>query len=120
MVTAGQGIGFAIPINTVRSVEQDLVAHRTVRRGGSAWDPGPPSGSGRRVRSEGRKGILVNRVVLGSPAERGRADGGHPGRLRKGPRTRGQGVPEAGRRDCAWFPGDARGSSARGNGWRRR
>jgi S1-C subfamily serine protease len=72
MVTAGQGIGFAIPINTVRSVEQDLVAHGTVRRG---W-----LGLGIQVLSpeladafgaKGEKGILVNRVVPVSPAERG-------------------------------------------------
>ena len=54
--------------------------------------------------AKGEKGILVNRVVPGSPAERGACGWGHPGRLRKGPRIRGQGVPEAGRRDGARFP----------------
>jgi Do/DeqQ family serine protease len=72
MVSAAQGIGFAIPINTVRSVEQDLVAHGTVRRGWlglgiQALLPDLADAFGAR----GEKGILVNRVVPGSPAERG-------------------------------------------------
>ncbi len=33
MVSSGQGIGFAIPINTVKAVEQELAAHGAVRRG---------------------------------------------------------------------------------------
>ena len=72
MVTAGQGIGFAIPINTVRSVEQDLVAHGTVRRGwlGLGIQVLPPELADA-FGAKGEKGILVNRVVPGSPAERG-------------------------------------------------
>ena len=72
MVTAGQGIGFAIPINTVRSVEQDLVAHGTVRRGwlGLGIQALPPELADA-FGAKGEKGILVNRVVPGSPAERG-------------------------------------------------
>jgi len=72
VVSAGQGIGFAIPINTVRTVEQDLVAHGTVRRGWlglgiQALLPELADAFG----AKGEKGILVNRVVSGSPAERG-------------------------------------------------
>jgi S1-C subfamily serine protease len=72
MVTAGQGIGFAIPINTVRSVEQVLVAHGTVRRGwlGLGIQVLPPELADA-FGAKGEKGILVNRVVPGSPSERG-------------------------------------------------
>jgi S1-C subfamily serine protease len=72
MVTAGQGLGFAIPINTVRSVEQDLVAHGTVRRGwlGLGIQILPPELADA-FGAKGEKGILVNRVVPASPAERG-------------------------------------------------
>jgi serine protease Do/serine protease DegQ len=72
MVTAGQGLGFAIPINTVRSVEQDLVAHGAVRRGwlGLGIQALPPELADA-FGAKGEKGILVNRIVPGSPAERG-------------------------------------------------
>jgi len=72
MVTTAQGIGFAIPINTVRSVEQDLVAHGTVRRGwlGLGIQALPPELADA-FGAKGEQGILVNRVVPGSPAERG-------------------------------------------------
>jgi len=72
MVSAGQGIGFAIPINTVMAVEKELAAHGAVRRG---W-----LGVGIQQLSpdlavafgvKGESGILVNRVVPGSPASRG-------------------------------------------------
>jgi serine protease Do/serine protease DegQ len=72
MVSAGQGIGFAIPINTVKSVEQELAAHGTVRRGWlgvgvQSLSPDLAEAFG----AKGEKGILVNRVVPGSPAEKG-------------------------------------------------
>jgi len=72
MYTSAQGIGFAIPINTVRSVEQALVAHGKVRRGWlglgtQALHPQLAEAFG----AKGEKGILVNHVVPGSPAERG-------------------------------------------------
>jgi serine protease Do len=71
-VSAAQGIGFAIPINTVRAVEQDLVAHGAVRRGwlGLGIQSLPPDLTDA-FGAKGEKGILVNRVVPGSPAERG-------------------------------------------------
>jgi len=72
MVSAGQGIGFAIPINTVMAVEKELAAHGAVRRG---WlgvgiqqlSPDLAEAFG----VKGESGILVNRVVPGSPAARG-------------------------------------------------
>ncbi len=72
MVTAGQGLGFAIPINTVRAVEQDLVAHGAVRRGwlGLGFQPLLPELADA-FGAKGEKGLLVNRVVPDSPAERG-------------------------------------------------
>ena len=72
VLTAGQGLGFAIPINTVRSVEQDLVAHGAVRRGwlGLGIQSLPPELADA-FGAKGEMGILVNRVVPGSPAERG-------------------------------------------------
>jgi len=72
MVSAAQGIGFAIPINTVKSVEQELAAHGAVRRG---WlGVGVQSLSADLAEAfgaKGEKGILVNHVVPGSPAEKG-------------------------------------------------
>jgi S1-C subfamily serine protease len=55
MVSAGQGIGFAIPINTVKTVEQELAAHGAVRRGWLGVGSSPsrrtsPRRSGRRGR----------------------------------------------------------------------
>jgi Do/DeqQ family serine protease len=72
MVSGGQGIGFAIPINTVLEIERELARTGTIRRG---W-----LGVGiQRLTSElaesfgvkGEKGVLVNRVVPESPASAG-------------------------------------------------
>ena len=70
MVSAGQGIGFAIPINTVKVVEQELVAHGAYRRGWlgisiQSLSPELAEAFG----AKGERGILLNRVVPGSPAE---------------------------------------------------
>jgi Do/DeqQ family serine protease len=72
MVSAGQGIGFAIPINTVKAVEQELAAHGAVRRGwlGVSIQPLTPD-LAEAFEVKGEKGMLVNRVVPGSPAEKG-------------------------------------------------
>jgi len=72
MVSAGQGIGFAIPIQTVKAVEQELAARGVVRRGWlgvgiQSLSPDLAEAFG----AKGEKGILVNRVVPGSPAEKG-------------------------------------------------
>ncbi|MBP2668278.1 MAG: peptidase [Deltaproteobacteria bacterium] len=72
MVSAGQGIGFAIPINTVKMVEQELAAHGAVRRGwlGAGIQSLSPD-LAEAFGAKGEKGILVNRVVPGSPAAKG-------------------------------------------------
>ncbi len=72
VVSAGQGIGFAIPINTVRAVEQELTAHGAVRRGwlGVGIQPLTPDLS-EAFGAKGEKGVLVNRILPGSPAEKG-------------------------------------------------
>ncbi|MEW6720506.1 MAG: Do family serine endopeptidase [Thermodesulfobacteriota bacterium] len=72
MMSSGQGIGFAIPINTVKAVEQVLAEYGTVRRGwlGVAIQQLTPD-LAEAFGAKGEKGILVNRVVPGSPAENG-------------------------------------------------
>jgi Do/DeqQ family serine protease len=77
MVSAGQGIGFAIPINTVMAVEQELARNGTIRRGWmgvgiQALTPELAESFG----AKGEKGILVNRVIPRSPAEKGGLRGG--------------------------------------------
>jgi Do/DeqQ family serine protease len=77
MVSAGQGIGFAIPINTVMAVERELARSGVVRRG---WlgvgiqALGPELAESFGVKGE--KGILINNVVPNSPADRGGLRGG--------------------------------------------
>ncbi len=77
MITAGQGIGFAIPINTVLAVERELARNGTIRRG---W-----LGVGIQVLTpelaesfgvKGEKGVLVNRVFADSPAKSAGLRGG--------------------------------------------
>ena len=72
MVSSGQGLGFAIPINTVKEVEQKLTLHGAVRRGwlGVAVQP-LTSDLAEAFGVKGEKGILVNRVVPASAAEKG-------------------------------------------------
>ena len=72
MVSSGQGLGFAIPINTVKEVEQKLTLHGTVRRGwlGVAIQP-LTSELAEAFGVKGEKGVLVNRVVPASAAEKG-------------------------------------------------
>ncbi len=70
MVSGGQGIGFAIPINTVLEIERELARTGTIRRG---W-----LGVGIQLLTpelaesfgvKGEKGVLVNRVLPASPAD---------------------------------------------------
>jgi Do/DeqQ family serine protease len=69
MVSGGQGIGFAIPINTVLEIERELASTGMIRRG---WlgvgiqflTPDLAESFG----VKGEKGVLVNRVVPDSPA----------------------------------------------------
>lgn len=62
-----EGLGFAIPINRVRQVVQDLVQDGRVRRAwiGAEVEPVPTEGP-RRIRD-----VRIARVVPGSPADRG-------------------------------------------------
>jgi Do/DeqQ family serine protease len=77
MVSAGQGIGFAIPINTVMAVEQELARNGTIRRGWlGVGIQGLTPELAESFGAKGEKGILVNRVVPGSPAEKGGLRGG--------------------------------------------
>lgn len=72
MVSGGQGIGFAIPINTVLEIERELASTGAIRRG---WlgvgiqllTPELAESFGVR----GEKGVLVNRVIPESPAAAG-------------------------------------------------
>ena len=77
MVSGGQGIGFAIPINTVLEIERELARSGTIRRG---W-----LGVGIQILTpelaesfgvKGEKGVVVNRVLPGSPADAGGLRGG--------------------------------------------
>ncbi|MDA8123377.1 MAG: Do family serine endopeptidase [Deltaproteobacteria bacterium] len=77
IVSTGQGIGFAIPIGTVMSIEQELARNGSVRRGWlglgiQALTPDLAESFG----AKGEKGILVNRVAPGGPAEAGGLRGG--------------------------------------------
>jgi Do/DeqQ family serine protease len=77
MVSAGQGIGFAIPINTVLAIEQELARSGTVRRawlgvGIQALTPELAESFG----AKGEKGVLVNRVFPKSPASAAGLRGG--------------------------------------------
>jgi Do/DeqQ family serine protease len=77
IVSTGQGIGFAIPISTVMSIEQELARNGAVRRGWlgvgiQTLTPDLAESFG----AKGEKGILVNRVAPGGPAEVGGLRGG--------------------------------------------
>ncbi len=69
IVSGGQGIGFAIPINTVLEIERELASTGTIRRGWlgvgiQSLTPDLAESFG----VKGEKGVLVNRVVPDSPA----------------------------------------------------
>ncbi len=77
MMTAGQGIGFAIPINTVLAIERELARNGTIRRGWlgvgiQALTPELAESFG----VKGEKGVLVNRVFPDSPAKTAGVRGG--------------------------------------------
>jgi Do/DeqQ family serine protease len=77
MVSAGQGIGFAIPINTVMAIEQELARTGSIRRGwlGVGIQPLTPE-LAESFGAKGEKGILVSRVIPRSPAEKAGLRGG--------------------------------------------
>ncbi len=63
------GLGFAIPVNRVKHVTEDLLAHGTVRRPWIGLKPEIPQGQNQRESL--RAGVIVGAVVPGSPADRG-------------------------------------------------
>ncbi len=77
VITAGQGIGFAIPINTVLAVERELARNGTIRRGwlGVGIQPLTPD-LAESFGVKGEKGVLVNRVFPDSPAKAAGLRGG--------------------------------------------
>ena len=67
--TSGQGIGFAIPINLVRHVAEQLIAHGNVRRamlGVNLAEMTPEIAEGFGL--AGQKGVLIQKVMDGTPA----------------------------------------------------
>jgi serine protease Do len=62
------GLGFAIPVNRVKHVTEDLLAHGTVRRPWIGLKPEIPQGQIQRETL--RAGLVVGAVVPGSPADR--------------------------------------------------
>ncbi len=68
---SGQGIGFAIPINLARHVADQLIAHGVVKRammGVMLADLTPELADGFGI--PGRDGVVIQRVIAGSPAEK--------------------------------------------------
>jgi serine protease Do len=63
------GLGFAIPVNRVKHVTEDLLAHGTVRRPWIGLKPEIPVGQNQRESL--RSGVVVGAVVPGSPADKG-------------------------------------------------
>ncbi|GAB4363959.1 MAG: DegQ family serine endoprotease [Deltaproteobacteria bacterium] len=69
MMSAGQGIGFAIPINTVLAIEQELARSGTIRRGWLGVGIQPLTADlAESFGVRGESGILVNRIFPDSPA----------------------------------------------------
>ncbi len=62
------GLGFAIPVNRVKRVTEDLLAHGTVRRPWIGLKPEIPQEPN--PRESLRAGVTVGAVVPGSPADR--------------------------------------------------
>ena len=63
------GLGFAIPVNRVKHVTEDLLAHGTVRRPWIGLKPELPQ-RGPNARESLHSGLIVGAVVPGSPADR--------------------------------------------------
>lgn len=72
IISAGQGIGFAIPINLVKNISEQIIRTGTVRRGfigvGIQNLTGPLAES---FNIQGKEGVLVNNVFEDSPAMKG-------------------------------------------------
>lgn len=67
---ASVGIGFAVPINIARAIIPDLIAYGEVRRGwlGIGMASVSPAAA-RRLKLDDVKGVVVEQVVPGSPAD---------------------------------------------------
>lgn len=63
-----QGIGFSVPVNTVRSVSEQLIAHGSVERGRLGVEYGPASESLIRALNLPRGAASIANVVEGSAA----------------------------------------------------
>ncbi len=70
-VGANVGIGFAVPVDMVKNVTEQLKAHGKVIRGFLGIRPQPITESIRKAkRLESTKGVLVSEVIKNQPAER--------------------------------------------------
>ncbi len=77
MMSAGQGIGFAIPINTVLAIEQELARSGSIRRGWLGVGIQPLTADlAESFGVRGETGVLVNRVFSDSPASAAGLRGG--------------------------------------------
>ncbi len=73
VILGGQGISFAIPIDTARRVVSDLIAHGRVRRsyiGIAGQDTKVPRHLARVLQLPSSSGVVVMSVVAGGPASR--------------------------------------------------
>lgn len=77
MMSTGQGIGFAIPINTVLAIERELARSGTIRRGWLGVGIQPLTADlAESFGVRGETGVLVNRVFPDGPASAGGLRGG--------------------------------------------
>ncbi len=106
IMSSAQGIGFAIPINTVKAVAQELSSRGVVRRGwlGIEIQPLTPE-LAESFGAKGEQGVLVNRVTPRSPAEKAGLRGGDILTVLQGRRVSGQ--KELQRQIAALAPGTA-------------
>ena len=91
IMSSAQGIGFAIPINTVKAVAQELSSRGVVRRGwlGIEIQPLTPE-LAESFGVKGEHGVLINRVTPRSPAEKAGLKGGDILTVFQGKRVSGQ------------------------------